>query len=245
MPTFPTFVPRILTRAPFEFSGITIELSDHEWSAPPQYDALATAAWQQQLASATHPLWDGTYYRVLNVSSISLDSALNRLTLGTIPYRYIATFRSLAEHHSRLGLAPLYHLSTAGLVRTTDDFYLFGKQAWSGAIELIGGGAQPNELPITQGADLRRNLWKELREEAGIHEQDITRTAGLGIVLSETSNVVMIAHLDCRLTKAQAEARFGHREEQEMSEPVFVSRDRLNPFLAGLPGYRNLIPALL
>ncbi|MEI9992574.1 MAG: hypothetical protein WDM86_21400 [Rhizomicrobium sp.] len=48
---------------------------------------------------------------------------------------------------------------------------------------------------------------------------------GLGIVLSTTSNVLVIAALDTALTRDGVLEAFARREDDEMAEPVFVPGD--------------------
>jgi 8-oxo-dGTP pyrophosphatase MutT (NUDIX family) len=190
-------------------------------------------------------IWDGTYYRVVNASQLETRSEVGLMQLGTIRYRYIATFPTLHRHHARCGLDPLYHLSTTALIRTIDGYYLFGKRARNGSIDLIGGGAHADELMISGGPNIEQNLYKEIHEEVGIWEDEIEELAGIGIVFSGTSNVLVIGHARAGLSKADAIARFGQRTENEMTEPIFVHEDKLRGFLRDMTRYRKLIPGLL
>lgn len=238
------FRARILRREPIPLDAIEVEICAQEWAATAEYDALVDRAWSERLAQASHPIWDGTYYRVLNAEEWA-SGAERALRLGTIRYRYIATFPALHEDHARCGLEPLNHLSTVALVRTRDGHILFGRRARDGAIDLIGGGVQQDEMPVSSGADLECNLRKEIREETGIRDEDIEEIAGLGALYSGTSNVLLLAYARSGLSKAGAEARFAHREDQEMAEPVFVPEAELRSFLEEMTDYRRLIPSLL
>jgi 8-oxo-dGTP pyrophosphatase MutT (NUDIX family) len=241
------YTPRILHCGPFDFSKIGVEADDDAWTASAKYDQLVLAAWVKRLDEARaqgNAIWDGTYYRVKNVPELCRGSSSLELRLGIIPYRYIATFRLLHEAHSQEGLDPLYHLSTTALIRTRDRFFLFGKRARDGAIDLIGGGAQKDELTVEFGSDLEQNVLKEIREEVGIGTKQIERVRGLGALLSTTSNVLIVAMADIRLSRNEAELQFICREEDEMEAPVFVSENDLRDFLRGMTDYRALIPSL-
>ncbi|MGD0940055.1 MAG: hypothetical protein ABR905_10110 [Terracidiphilus sp.] len=230
---------------PFLIEAIEVLVCADQWSATPEYNELVDAEWENMLIDAKNSIWDGAYYRVVNANELETRSQPGLMRLGTIRYRYIATFPALHRHHSRLGLDLLYHLSTAALIRTTDGYYLFGRRARNGLIGLIGGGAQADELVISGGPSLKQKLYKEIHEEVGIYEGDIEELAGIGIVLSETSNVLIIGLARTGLSKSDAMARFGQRTEDEMAEPVFVHEDKLRCFLQDMTGYRKLIPGLL
>jgi len=239
------FTPRILTRASFTLADIGIELCAHEWQPTPAYNALVHAEWRRMVARSAEPLWDGLYYRVLNLDELEKGAAPATLRLGAVRYRHIATFPALHDHHARLHLDPFNHLSTGALIRTSDGFYLFGRRARNGATEIIGGGVQSDELVVASGADLERNLYKELREEVGITRPDIHALSGIGILYAATSNVIVIAHAAVGLSRAAAENRFLARTEPEMAAPVFVPEHDLRAALHSMAGYRTLIPELL
>lgn len=242
------YAPRILHNHPFSLSDTTVRILDHAWSADAEYERMAETAWQVKLREAerdAQTLWDGTYYRVSNTSDIAGPMGVRQLELGTIQYRYIATFRRLHEEHERRKLAPLHHLSTAALIRTNDAHYVFGRRSRGGAIDLIGGGVQRDEMEISCGADIGQNVYKEIREEIGIQYTDSLRMNGMGVLMSSTSNILVIAHIDLRLSRVEVADRFANREEDEMVEPVIVPESDLRSFLYRLTDYRMLIPDLL
>ncbi len=242
------YTPRILHDRPFDLSDTTVRILDHAWSADAEYERMAETAWQAKLREAgqeAHAIWDGTYYRVTNSADITGPMGVRALELGTIQYRYIATFWRLHEEHARRELEPLYHLATAALIRTRDAHYIFGRRTRGGAIDLIGGGVQRDEMEVSCGADLGRNLYKEIREETGIQENDSVGMNGMGILMSSTSNILVIARVDLSLSRDEVAERFAKREEDEMAEAVIVAESELRGFLGGLNDYRTLIPELL
>ena len=242
------FTPRILLGKRLDLAAVTIACDGYEWNANAAYDACVADAWmqrQREAAAARLSIWDGINYRVVNAEALERCEGSVHLVLGTIRYRYIATLRLLQNEHAKHALDPLYHLTTAALICTSDDWYVFGRRAGNGSVDLIGGGAQPDELEVAAGTDLERNLVKEIGEEIGIGSGDLRRIACIGVLLSSTSNVLVLSKADLTLTKREVERAFGDRSDDEMAEPVFVRPDELAPFLRSLTDYRALIPTLL
>lgn len=248
MGQFRLFVPRILLKGRFNLDNVTIEHVGGAWLANASYEAAVAGAWkqkQQQAAQARFRIWDGLYYRVVNAEALEKRDGLIHFTLGTIFYRYIATYPQLDDQHASNALAPLYHLSTAAVICTSDDWYVFGRRTRNGAIDLIGGGVQEDELEIATGYDLERNIIKEIQEESGIGKADLSAVLGVGVLLSSTSNVLILAKVDLKITKQDVELAFGKREEDEMAEPVFIGQDELGSFFQLLTDYRTLVPDLI
>lgn len=242
------FTAAILHRSPFQLSDVPVSVLENEWTPSASYEALVRDAWQERVRDATRrgqTIWDGRFYRVTNVSDMNCGATFPRLCLGTIFYRYIATFRAFREHHAKEGLEPFHHLSTAGLIRTRDGQFLFGRRSRDGTIDLIGGGAQIDELAITCGSDIEANLRKEIFEELGMRSAQIREVRGMGVLVSTTSNVLVIAAVDLALSTDEVAAQFADRSDDEMSELVTVKENDLSAFLRGLTDYRTLIPELM
>ena len=241
-------MPRVLLKGPFDFDKIEIRHSERGWSPNAHYDASVTVAWkqrQQEAADGGFEIWDGTYYRAENAEHLADSDGVLRLRLGTVSYRYIATYPTLRDQHARHALDPLYHLATAALICTIDGWYLFGRRTRNGSVDLIGGGVQPDEMEIASGSDLARTLLKEIREETGIPGTDVRRMLGLGVLLSSTTNVLLLSEVDLGVARSAVEQVFGGREDDEMAELVFVRKDQLRWFLSTLTDYRQLMPAIL
>ena len=238
-------LPHIFSKQGFDIAKLPVSVCPDQWTAPPAYDVLVDAAWRQMLRESRHPLWDGTYYRLLNPADVENGMGTSPLRLGAIRYRYIATFAALHQHHAFHQLDLVHHLSTTAVIRTRDNYYLFGRRTRNGEIDLIGGGVQRDELEVTSGADLERNLLKEIREETGVSAHDVQQLTGIGILRSANSNVLIVANANLSLTKVEAIARFVLRPENEMSELVFVPETGLYPTLNSMSDYRPLIPELM
>ena len=246
LPPFPglgeplMYTPYILCGPPLPFREIRVQACKHDtWTASTEYDALVESAWTK--ISEAQPLWDGNYYRLVDPTELSGGVTVR---LGVIPYRYIATYRALHEQHTRYGLRELYHLSTVALVRTRDAFYVFGKRARNGTVDLLGGGVQPEELTVTCGADLEENFYKELLEEAGIHRSDVGELTGIGAVVSGTSNVILLALVQLKIGCSGISTQFSARTEDEMSELKFVPEMELQRYLDEMTDYRRLLSKL-
>ncbi|HVU79907.1 MAG TPA: NUDIX hydrolase [Candidatus Paceibacterota bacterium] len=252
MSTRAIFPPRTLIKRQFLLSDIHVEILDQSWIAPAYYEELVRKAWEEKVEEAkkeSFHIWDGLYYRVTNIGELENDPKPLVFRLGTVPYRFIGTLSRLKDAYIENKLEPLNHLSTAAIIRTSDGKYLFGKRNRARiqleTVDLIGGGVQQDEIEVHSGADIEKNMYKEIREEAGIEEKDIRSMTGIGVVFSTTSNVLVIVLAELRLTKQEAVAAFETRNDDEMSEPVFVSEEDLPAFLKGMSSYRALIPDLL
>lgn len=236
------YAAQVLSKRPFAISDLPIEHRDSVWSGTPEYEERVRAEWKNVQHQTTSHVWDGTYYRVLD--PVVFENRSGPILLGTVAYRYIATFPSLSQEHSRLALDPLNHLSTVGLIRTADNLYLFGVRSRNGSIDLIGGGVQSDEIEILRGADLEKNLYKEIREETGLNYDDVESLMGIGTVISTTSNVLIISHAQLTLTSAEVTRKFEQRTEDEMERLIFVAGEDVREFLMPMSDYRNLIVQL-
>jgi 8-oxo-dGTP pyrophosphatase MutT (NUDIX family) len=233
-----------------KFSAADIKISGFlgkEWVANSSYDELVQAVWKQKEQLAKEDgvkIWDGMYYRVENVSEIEKSGEL-RFELGTVPYRYIATVIDLQDSFVANKFDPLCHLSTAAMIRTSDGFYVFGKRSRNGMVDLIGGGAQQDEMVINSGIDLERNLRKEVYEETSISESHIRSVQGIGIVRSMTSNTILISTVQLNVSRDQVRDIFKDRLEDEMSDLLYVSDVEIEFFLRKMSSYRPLIADFL
>lgn len=237
--------PAILLKGPFRIADSIVEVIEQSWQSHPEYEQAVAVEWEsraRRAAEAGDHLWDGVSYRVANADAWSMPP---RLQLGTVAYRYVATYRRLQDLHRAHRLEPTSHLSICALIRTTDDFYLFGRRRVRRNVDLIGGGVQPDELAVATGADLEQCLFKELREETGIQASAVTALTGLGVVLSGSSNILIVGHATLALSCDEAQAAFAHREEDEMGELEIVPAAEIKPYLRSLPDYRVLVADLL
>lgn len=91
------FTPRILSKGVFPIPRIAVEIHEDDWCATPDYNALVDAEWERLLRCSPNPIWDGKYYRVLNPATLDSGTGPGTFLLGTIPYRYIATYIALHE----------------------------------------------------------------------------------------------------------------------------------------------------
>lgn len=225
-------------------SELWIEPCDSIWNTTAEYDGLVRLEWKKILRDARTHIWDGMYYRVLNPAVFKDEEERVPIHLGTIAYRYIATFPALFDEHFRFALEPLNHLSTVALIRTADNQYVFGVRSRNGAVDLIGGGAQCDELEIYSGAELENNLLKEIFEEAGLSKTDIESLEGIGTVFSSTSNVLVVGHARLKVNSAEVRRKFQRRTDEEMNRLVFVTEDNVRAFLMQMYDYRGLLAQL-
>jgi 8-oxo-dGTP pyrophosphatase MutT (NUDIX family) len=238
------YAARTIYGQKFTASDLKIgDVLEKEWVANVDYDALVHDCWKhkEQLAKDEGVrIWDGMYYRVENLAEIE-ESGKLKFKLGTVPYRYIATAVDLKDAYVANKFVPLCHLSTAAMIRTSDGVYVFGKRSRNGILDVIGGGAQQDEIEIKEGMDLERNLRKEILEETGIDDSHIELIEGMGIVHSMTSNIILISHVQLTISQKETSDVFKHRLEDEMSDLVFVPETEIKDFLRNMPSYRPLI----
>lgn len=236
------YEPRILLKGPFALGAFSLSVVTEPWYCDDAYEALVAEAWAKRVAAAAerhHTLWDGTHYRLSHLDDLTDGRGV--LRLGTASFRHIATYRPLHTEHKARGLAPIHHISTAALLGTADGHFVFGKRSLNGAIDFIGGGFQPDDAP----PDLAGNIHKEIHEELGIDSDRLGPMTGLGVVMSTTSNVLVIAGVTAALTREDVLDAFARREDDEMAEPVFVTRAGVAAYLRAMTDYRPLVAELL
>lgn len=232
------FEPVILRKGPFHPAAFDLVVTGECWHPGADYDALVETAWAGRVEAAAargHRLWDGTHYRVIDIAQAGEGM---RIDLGTVSFRYLATYRLLHKDDAARHLTPTHHISTAAMLLTADGHYVFGKRAINGAIDLIGGGFQPEEgVPVC----FENNLYKEIAEELGVARDKLGAAQGIGIVRSTTSNVLVIAKIETTLTRDGIREAFATRDDDEMAEPVFVPESEVGDYLRGLTDYRVLV----
>jgi hypothetical protein len=65
-----------------------------------------------------------------------------------------------------------------------------------------------DEISVSCGADIERNLYKEINEEVGIGRWNIMELSGIGVLFFTTSNVLIVGHAHINLSKPAAAFQF-------------------------------------
>ncbi len=155
--------------------------------------------------------------------------------LSTIKYSTLRGLSTLAKDNPYIyDSCPTFHCSTVALIKTADNFYVFGSRnantIHTQPMDFIGGGLQFDELEVNNGEDIEKNVVKELYEEINVCQSDILHIEGIGIILSTSTNISFIFKVDLRLNKDSLKDKFLERKDDEMSELIFIKEENLEEY---------------
>lgn len=131
-------------------------------------------------------------------------------------------------------------MSIGGFIKTTDDKYIFGQRNGRSLTkttqDFIGGIVQPEKLD--SGRDLFGANYQEIDEELNIPKSKITSMCLLGVVLSNTSDVICVMDTHLSLTLAEVNMLFRDRKDAEMDSIVVIEKKALEQYMQTLGGYK-------
>ena len=207
---------------------------------------LIEANWQKFLKKAESKgskQWDGTFYRMENIQDIISGSKV--LIFSTIKFSQL---RGIKDDPTLSAKFKANNISTTSLIRTTDGYFIFGvrnnNSMSKSKVDFIGGGLQESELPVNNFSDVFKNEFKEIYEEIGLTEKDITSIKGIGIVQSGKSNVLFAFFTQLNKSKSEVQEIFSESNDDEMSELEFIQEKQLKEYLNDLGDYRPLLGEL-
>lgn len=212
-------------------------------------ESIAKDQWEEIVKKSEQEgtkIWDGTYYRLDNVPEIKNGS--NEFKLSTIKYSLVKAYRGLSEQNNLTEDQYTYHINTGGLIKTTDNFYVFGNKNSdlnNPIVDFIGGGLQEDELIVETGNDIERNVFKEIKEEINLEIEDINESKIIGILLAKSMAIIIIFEVNLKLTKEEVQDKFNEREEDEIKSLVFIPEKDIREFLNNQSDYRALVGELI
>jgi hypothetical protein len=241
-------LPKILLKQRIDPADIVV-VSNQESNlkSTPELDAMIQQKWQQRLREVDaynagkaenekKIAYDGVNYRLNGFSS---QNNQLRLELSTVNF---STYMGLQYEPSVLALGEDYFtkiMYAAGVVRTTDDFYVFGKLAGrtleDGVIhDFLGGVLTPREVVLHSGKDINAALIKELEEEASIRVEQIALSQFVGMTLDPKLNIGLHFHVDLNIDKETLYRQFNEGHDHEMQDLTLVPRALVAEFLTKL-----------
>jgi hypothetical protein len=209
--------------------SVDIQIVPSSWKAPPSVLEQIDAEWER-VARTGVTLFDGPMCRLEKYLAtparftLSLSETTYRIFVGTHLYH-----ANLADTHGPLILAN--SLGVSVLVRTADDFLLLGRRNetvvyYASRLHPFAGALEPTDQSNPFVASRR-----ELHEEAGLTDADITSLRCIALVEDRhlhQSELIMRA--DTRLTRAQVESQAG-REEHHNLVAIEAADQRLRELL--------------
>lgn len=198
----------------------------------PTVEEMIARTWEVESALAqdgARTLYNGQIGRLTGI--VSSDSNLT-LKLGPTNYRdFLGTNLFHAADVSRLGGRLLADpLGISGLVLTRDGFVVLGVRGrkvvfHAGHVHTFGGLLE-NADRAPAGYDLIGSLRRELNEEMGLVEPDITSVTVTGLVRDRLIlQPELIFDVLTRLSRAELVARFDPVSDLEHTEWIFVADD--------------------
>src|SRR5258708_5398227 len=181
------------------------------------------------------PLFDAPLFRLVEAEAKAGGTL--RLLLGDTGYKEYVTTRvpGFAQGHTRAELGNA--LSVCSVVETSDDYILLDKRqgvdVYVGRYHVIGGfferdrDSTDSKQPDPFGA-----ICREIREETGIQQSDISEQFCLGVVYDTATPHAEMCFLT-RLTIPLAEVHRRVPEEDEIKqlEVLKVTKESLREFL--------------
>lgn len=206
----------------------------------------AKIAWEKIFQESNEEFWDGTCYRLDNIEEVKKGS-LN-FEISTIKYSLVIGYKEISKENKLAPEQYSNHISTGGLIKTTDDIYIFGNKSEdlkNPQISLIGGGLQEDELKVNSGRDIERNLFKEIKEEINLSKQDVLSNKIIGILMSGSSGIIIVFETTLNISSQQVLENFKKRSDKEIKSLVFIQQNKLKGFVAEQKDYGSLIQDLL
>ncbi|HXZ04925.1 MAG TPA: NUDIX hydrolase [Ktedonobacteraceae bacterium] len=204
----------------------------------PAIQAWMDALWEQKLAIAREqhiPLFDAPLFRFVEVEAKANGTLL--LVLGDTGYKEYVTTRvpEFAQGRKRAELGNA--LSICSVVETTDGYILLDKRqgvdVYVGRYHVIGGFFERDrDSTVSNQPDPFGAIRREIREETGILQSDMSEQFCLGVVYDTTTPHAEMCFLT-RLTIPMAEVQNRIPEENEIKqlETLFVTKESLRDFL--------------
>jgi hypothetical protein len=153
----------VLFDTPLPLQCLRVNACEERLEYPPEIRARIDEIWTKKVMESERAgsrLWDGENYHLLGYS---YEDGILSLRLGLAKYRDVA-FRFypdalVRDMHASRGDAPGIGLFVAGLVETSDGYFVFGRRSQAylrhgGKISLLGGVLQPDDARVSSAQDL-------------------------------------------------------------------------------------------
>jgi hypothetical protein len=204
----------------------------------PTIQAWMDALWEQKLALAREqkiPLFDAPLFRLIEAEA-KPDGTLH-LALGDTRYKEYVTTRVPEFAHGRkreeLGNA----LSVCSVVETSDDYILLDKRqsvdVYVGRYHVIGGFFERDRDSTTsKQPDPFGAISREIREETGIQQSDISEQFCLGVVYdTATPHAEMCFLTRLSIPLGEVLKRVPEEDEIKQLEMLKVTEEGLREFI--------------
>ncbi len=204
----------------------------------PTIQAWMDTLWEQKLAIAREqniPLFDAPLFRFVEVEA-KADGTLH-LVLGDTGYKEYVTTRDPEFAQGRkceeLGNA----LSVCSVVETSNGYILLDKRqgvdVYVGRYHVIGGFFERDrDSTVSQQPDPFGAIRREIREETGILQSDISEQFCLGVVYDAATPHAEMCFLTClAIPSAEVHNRIPEEDEIKQLETLFVTKESLRDFL--------------
>ncbi len=204
----------------------------------PTIQAWMDTLWEQKLAIAREqniPLFDAPLFRFVEVEA-KADGTLH-LVLGDTGYKEYVTTRvsEFAQGRKREELGNA--LSVCSVVETSDGYILLDKRqgvdVYVGRYHVIGGFFERDrDSTVSQQPDPFGAIRREIREETGILQSDISEQFCLGVVYDAATPHAEMCFLTClAIPSAEVHNRIPEEDEIKQLETLFVTKESLRDFL--------------
>lgn len=207
--------------------------------------------WNERLSQAQSKgikIWNSTTYR-LNEFVIEKDELyleLSEIDFKTrVGMKYIDAVYDLGPDYYSKGIF------TAGLVKTSDNKYIFGElsgntlSALSRNVDFIGGILSKDECIVTSAKSLAHALEREVQEEINIPANQIQDMILKAIILTSGYNIALIFDVDLTIDSVSVQSLFNLKNDKELKSLVFVEQDKLKEFLRNSQGYMKSVAELV
>jgi len=242
--------PQILVSKKYTYEDIEVLVTKStNREIVPSIQSEIQKAWQtkiHELEALNLPIWDGTTYRVEDMS-IS-DKKIYLSLSPSIKYRELFTESSFQNFYKEKPERYLKHLSIAAIIETSDGRFVLGETSYPhrAQYDTIGGGVQENELPIHTSADLQLTLHKEIEEEIGILPKHFIDEYICGILIGSKSNIIIIARVKLNIHSIELGTLFMSRtDKDELKGVISLTKEDYISFCSSGATYRPFLSQLL
>lgn len=237
-------VSRILLKGPISPKDIIIrQVKTSNRKIDIEVEKKTQSIWEETLKESKEKGWNiynGESYRLeqigKNGNNIELKVSKLKFKTRNSLTRQSISLHKLGEDYYCKGLAIGWFL------RTSDNKYIFGQRSGSSLtvtrIDFIGGILE--DVNLRSGKDIIHKGLQEIKEEAGISKQNLKDISIATFVISPSTNIIVLASALVNLDSIECKSIFEkERLEDEMSNLVFVDKDKLRQFLLNLGGYKT------